>query len=448
MLRLFLNFTLLVKLLNQDFSYSFIMRKIVKNTMLEYVTRNLEIETEINHHRIFEYNQKKIIKGEIIYLCEREIRLEDNFALQFAIKNAKDLNANLRVITPKIHYEHWLKSDFINNQIMQVKNNFINAGLDFEIVEDVLSFIKQKEIAVLIIDFNPILERSWLNEVNCKIYEIDGHNIIPARFVSNKQEYSAGIFRPKIYYNISEFLTEFPAFGKQKTSADLVLEDFIKNKLIKYNEFRNNPTLDYTSNLSKYLNLGFISSQRVAIEVVKSNASRENKEAFLEELVVRKELADNFCLYAKGFKTIDSIPNWAKQTLENHRFDLRTYLYSLDELENCLTHDSLWNASQKQLVNEGKIHGYLRMYWAKKILEWTISTEQALNYAIYLNDKYAFDAPSANGYVGILWAIAGLHDRAFRDWEVTGKIRRFSYGSIKRNFDIKKYIDKYNTKFV
>ena len=163
----------------------------------------------------------------------------------------------------------------------------------------------------------------------------------------------------------------------------------------------------------------------------------------MEELIVRKELADNFCLYTKDFKTFDGIPNWAKQSLSVHSSDIRNYIYTSEELENAKTHDNLWNASQIQLIKEGRIHGYLRMYWAKKILEWTKSPDEALKIAIYLNDKYALDSPSPNGYVGILWAIGGLHDRAFQDWEVTGKIRRMSYDSTKRKFKIQDYIDKY-----
>ena len=178
--------------------------------------------------------------------------------------------------------------------------------------------------------------------------------------------------------------------------------------------------------------MGFISSQKIAIKVIESSVSNDNKEAFLEELIVRKELSDNFCLYAKNFKDFSSVPNWAKISLESHKYDLRTYIYSTLELEQAKTHDSLWNASQIQLIKEGKIHGYLRMYWAKKILEWTSTPVKALQTAIYLNDKYAYDAPSANGYVGILWAIGGLHDRAFNDYPVTGKIRRMTYDSIKK----------------
>ena len=197
------------------------------------------------------------------------------------------------------------------------------------------------------------------------------------------------------------------------------------------------------SGLSKYLNLGFISSQRVALEVIKSGVNDINKEVFLEELIVRKELADNFCLHANSFKDFSSIPNWAKVSLENHMYDIRPYIYSIKELEKAKTQDKLWNTTQIQLIREGIIHGYLRMYWAKKILEWTLSPDEALKMAIYLNDKYAYDAPSANGYVGILWAIAGLHDRAFIDSPVTGKIRRMTYDSMKRKLNFTDYIKKY-----
>ena len=112
--------------------------------------------------------------------------------------------------------------------------------------------------------------------------------------------------------------------------------------------------------------------------------------------------------------------------------------------EKAQTQDKLWNASQNQLIKEGKIHGYLRMFWAKKIFEWSISPEEALKIAIYLNDKYAYDAPSSNGYVSILWAIAGLHDRAFQEYPVTGKIRRMTLNSLKTKFDVEEYIGRYS----
>jgi len=420
------------------------MPKIIKNTLLNYIPADFMVEQTINPTRIFELNNKPVKNGEIIYLCEREIRAKDNFALQFAIKKSKELNLPLKIIHPKINYEYKPKQKFIDSQITQAEKQFKNIGLDFEVIEkSPEEIIKNLNPALIILDFNPILKRDYLKNADFKIYEVDGHNIIPARFVSDKQEYSAATLRRKIYYKISPLLTEFDNLTTEKVEADYVLEDFIKNKLPYYAEYKNDISKDVLSGLSKYLNLGFISSQRVALEVIKSGVNDINKDVFLEELVVRKELADNFCLYSKNYKDFTSIPNWAKVSLENHMYDIRPYIYSTEELEKAKTHDTLWNATQIRLIREGIIHGYLRMYWAKKILEWTPSPKEGLKTAIYLNDKYAYDAPSANGYVGILWAIAGLHDRAFVDYPITGKIRRMTYDSLKRKYDLGDYLNKY-----
>ena len=418
------------------------MPKIIKNTILNYAPNNFETEYNINPARIFELNNNPIKTGNIIYLCARELRAKDNFALQFALRKSQELNLPLKIIHSKINYEYQPKNEFINNQIIQAEKQFKQIGLGFEIIEkypaEIIDNIKP---ALLILDFNPILKRNYLSNLDCKIYEIDGHNIIPARFVSDKQEYSAATLRRKIYHNIYLFLTEFNNLTTEKVEADYILEDFIKIKLPYYAEYKNFPDKNITSGLSKYLNLGFISSQRVALEVIKANVSSENKEAFLEELTVRKELSDNFCLYAKSFKNFSSVPDWAKNSLQVHKFDLRLRIYSSAELENAETQDKLWNAAQRQLVTSGVIHGYLRMYWAKKILEWTASPDEALKIAIYLNDKYAYDSPSANGYVGILWAIAGLHDRAFVDYPITGKIRRMTDSSIKKKYNLTAYLN-------
>ena len=417
------------------------MPRIVKNTLLNYIPQNFEVENFVNPVRIFDFNNKPIQKGKIVYLCEREIRIKDNFSLQFALQKSKELNLPLKIIHPKINYEHLPKEKFIIRQLIQVQQNFAKLNLDFEIADTTpLAIIKTINPALLIIDFNPILNRAWLKNVAFKVIEVDGHNIVPARYVSDKHEYSAATIRAKIYHNIYPFLSEFNNLTTEKVEADYVLEEFIKSKLANYAKFKNNPSKNILSGLSKYLNLGFISSQRVALDVIKSRASAENKEAFLEELIVRKELADNFCLYNKRFKSFKGIPSWAKNSLESHKEDFRPYIYTMEEIESATTHDNLWNATQNQLKREGIIHGYLRMYWAKKILEWTISADVALQIAIYLNDKYAYDAPSANGYVGILWAIGGLHDRAFTDYPVTGKIRRMTYQSIKRKYDLDNYL--------
>jgi len=416
------------------------MPKIVKYSLLKYISNKFPLEEKINTLRIKDLNNKTIKKGCVIYLIERELRLNNNPALIFAIQKAQELNLDLKIVHPHVKYNNKAKQRFIDNLIDEAGENFKKANLNFIIYQGNISDLNP---ALLIIDFNPILDRNYLKAADYKIYEIDGHNIIPARYISNKQEYGAMTMRRKIYFNISEFLTEFKPISDIKTEAEYILDNFIKNKLPYYAEFKNDFSKNIHSGLSKYLNLGFISSQKAAIEIIKSKNDDINKEIFLEELIIRKELADNFCLYCKNYKTFNCIPNWAKTSLKEHKQDIRPYIYNLKEYESAKTHDKLWNAIQTQLIKEGTIHGYLRMYWAKKILEWSKDPFKALKYAIYLNDKYAYDAPCANGYTGILWAMGALHDRAFKDYFITGKIRRMTYNSIKNKYDIKKYIEKF-----
>ena len=166
------------------------MPRIIKNTILNYIPTDFVIEKNINPARIFEFNNKPIKNGEIIYLCEREIRVKDNFALQFALQKSKELNLPLKIIYPKTFYEYRPKQEFIDNQIAQTEKQFKNTGLDFEVIEKTpAEIIKYLNPALIILDFNPILKRDYLKDINCKIYEVDGHNIVPARFVSDKQEY-------------------------------------------------------------------------------------------------------------------------------------------------------------------------------------------------------------------------------------------------------------------
>ena len=284
------------------------MPRITKNTLLKYLSDKIAIEKAVNPARIFEINNKSTKVCNILYLCEREIRAKDNFALQFALQKSNELNLPLKIIHPKINYEYLPKQKFIDEQIQQAQRIFQNLNLDFEIVDKTpYEIVKNLNLALLIIDFNPILKRDWLKKVNFKVFEIDGHNIIPAKYISDKQEYSAATLRRKIYHNIYPFLTEFEHLTNEKVEADYVLEEFIEKKLPHYAEFKNNPSKNVLSGLSRYLNCGFLSSQKAALAVIKSDISTENKEMFLEELITRKELADNFCLHTKNFKDFSSI---------------------------------------------------------------------------------------------------------------------------------------------
>ncbi len=224
-----------------------------------------------------------------------------------------------------------------------------------------------------------------------------------------------------------------------EAAARAQLSDFLSRRLHRYDSDRNDPTLDGQSNLSPYLHFGQISAQRAAIQALAGTADTTS---FLEELVVRRELAENFCYYNPNYDSVAGFPDWAKETLRSHERDRREYLYSILELEAARTHDDLWNAAQKEMQCLGKMHGYLRMYWAKKILEWTKSPADAMRIAIYLNDRYELDGRDPNGYTGIAWSIGGVHDRAWKEREIFGKVRYMSYNGARAKFDVKAYINK------
>jgi deoxyribodipyrimidine photo-lyase len=164
------------------------------------------------------------------------------------------------------------------------------------------------------------------------------------------------------------------------------------------------------------------------------------KEAFLEELITRRELADNFCYYQPHYDGVEGFPAWARNTLEEHRKDKRDPFYPFEAFEEGNTHDPLWNAAQRETVMHGTMPGYLRMYWAKKILEWSPSPEEAMVTAITLNDRYQLDGRDPNGYAGIAWSIGGVHDRPWFERPIFGKIRYMSQGGCRRKFDVDAYI--------
>jgi deoxyribodipyrimidine photo-lyase len=218
----------------------------------------------------------------------------------------------------------------------------------------------------------------------------------------------------------------------------------VQNKGNGYDERRNDPTQEGQSNLSPYLHFGQISAQRVALTVSASTLPKKDKDAFLEELIVRRELSDNFCYYTKDYASVDAFPEWAQKTLAEHRHDKREYVYTYATFAKAKTHDELWNAAQRELLRTGKMHGYMRMYWAKKILEWTNDPETAMAIAIKLNDTYELDGRDPNGYTGIAWSIGGVHDRAWFDRPIFGKIRYMSANGARSKFDVDAYI-KANT---
>jgi deoxyribodipyrimidine photo-lyase len=423
--------------------------------------------------------------GPVVYWMSRDQRVHDNWALTLAQEYSKKYNLPLSVvfsIKSKFLDATIRQYDFMIKGLEEVETELNDKNISFFLLEGtpeetIPNFIKKHNVSLLITDFSPLkIGRKWRESIAKKIdipmLEVDTHNIIPCWFVSNKQEFGAYTLRPKINKLLKEFLVEIPRISKsthtiKKEKIDWknvykkldvnkevkpvdwvtpgykagmhVLKLFIENKLDKYDELRNDPTKDYQSNLSPYLHFGQVSAQRVALEVDKFSKPSP-KEAYLEELIIRKELSDNYCYFNHNYDNTDGFPDWAKKTLAETKNDKREYVYTKHELENSKTHDPLWNAAQNQMRNTGKMHGYLRMYWAKKLLEWTKTPEDALEIGIYLNDKYELDGRDPSGYTGLAWSIGGVHDRAWFPRPVFGKIRYMNYNGCKSKFDVEKYI--------
>jgi deoxyribodipyrimidine photo-lyase len=232
-----------------------------------------------------------------------------------------------------------------------------------------------------------------------------------------------------------------PLYRGGEQRARSALETFIDRKLESYVENRNHPDRYGTSDMSPYLRFGCISPVAVLREVIESGGRKEEILAFVEEAFVRRELAENFTFYNANYRSLACLPDWARRTLGDHRADPREALFRLEELEAGTTGDELWDASQHEMVKTGKMAGYLRMYWGKRVIGWTQTPEDALRYLLYLNDKYEIDGRSPNGYAGILWCF-GKHDRAFAERPVYGKIRYMSPAAQKKKFDVDAYIKK------
>jgi len=372
--------------------------------------------------------------------------------------------------------------------LKEIEHNLKEKNIPFMMLtgqpyKEIPAFLNSIKAGYLITDFDPLrIKQQWQKKVNQAISipfdEVDTHNIVPCRVASQKQEYAARTIRPKIHRLLNDYLFDPPQLQKHpvecninfapvnwknihsslkidqtvsevdwltpgEEAANKMLDHFITRKLDKYGQDRNDPACDALSNMSPYLHFGQISALQIALKVNRAKANEESKESYLEELIVRKELSDNYCFYNSDYDNLKAIPEWVKKTYEAHKDDIRPYLYTLKELENAQTHEDAWNACQLEMIKTGKMQGYMRMYWAKKIFEWTESPEQALEFAIYLNDKYELDGRDPNGYTGIMWSIAGVHDRGWTERPVFGKIRYMNYNGLKSKFNIKAYIDKW-----
>jgi deoxyribodipyrimidine photo-lyase len=426
---------------------------------------------------------KSEISGPVVYWMSRDQRVKDNWALLYAVSRAKELGTSVSVVfalAPKFLGATRRQYDFMLSGLKEVESDLAKKGIPFSLlvgepVETLVKYFNENKIAEVVVDFSPLrIGREWralvARQIPIAMSEVDAHNIVPAWVASDKQEFSARTIRPKIQKLLGEFLVPFPSLPKQgealepktnwqeigkKLECDegvapvlqiksgekagaKVLNNFINQVLPQYEVLKNDPNKNGQSELSPYLHFGQISAQMVALEVAKTVRTK-SRDAFLEELIIRRELSENFCLFNPHYDSVEGFPNWAKKTLSEHAEDKREYVYSLSDFESAKTHDNLWNSAQQQMVKTGKMHGYMRMYWAKKILEWTKNPEQAMAIAIYLNDKYELDGRDPNGYAGIAWSIGGVHDRPWFNRPVYGMIRYMNASGAKSKFDVGEY---------
>eukprot|EP00116_Pleurobrachia_bachei_P005365 sb/3465627/ len=220
---------------------------------------------------------------------------------------------------------------------------------------------------------------------------------------------------------------------------------FFSNDLHRYKEKRNDPSVNAISDLSPWLHAGHISAQRVIIEAnYYQKQFPRSVEKFIDETVTWSEMSDNYCYYNENYDNINGAPDWARETLEKHASDERQWVYTCEQWEKAETHDNLWNAAQLQLVKSGKMHGYMRMYWAKKILEWSATPKEAIEIGVYLNDKFSLDGADSNGFNGVMWSIAGVHDPPkWGERPIFGLIRYQSYKGCLVKFPIQRYISRW-----
>lgn len=225
-----------------------------------------------------------------------------------------------------------------------------------------------------------------------------------------------------------------------RREAERRLQHFLGCNLRRYAKFNREPSAQATSGLSPYLHFGMISSLEIALAVREYAAEHKLiADEFLEELIVRRELAFNFARFSPKLDCLEALPEWARATLRKHDRDKREFVYTREQFERAATHDALWNAAQTELLKDGVIHGYYRMYWGKKIIEWSSTHDEALATMIYLNDRYTLDGRDPNTYTNILWCF-GLHDRPWTERPIFGMIRYMSLDGMRRKTDVDAYI--------
>lgn len=427
----------------------------------------------------------------VLYWMQASQRVTCNHALAYAMDEANRLHLPLLVYFgltddyPEAYERHYR---FMVEGLLEVKKELWDMGIQFIVLKDTPSTgaVKLSEKAALLVTDRGYLslQRKWRSEAaeaaSCPMFQVESDVLVPADETSMKEEYSAATIRRKIERLIPEYalplerrkmenssLAISPAFPsipfedaesvmeelsvnrEVSTVSHLYkggysearrrLDEFIKHRLDFYADKRNDPSENLGSDLSPYLHFGQISPLEIYLSLKDHHS--ENKRVFLDELIVRRELAVNFVLHNPNYDSFASITSFARETLLAHQEDERPYLYTLKELEEGKTHDPYWNAAQLEMVHTGKMQGYMRMYWGKKIIEWTESPQTAYETALHLNNKYNLDGRDPNGFAGVAWCF-GKHDRGWKERPIFGKVRYMNANGLERKFDMKTYVEK------
>ena len=443
----------------------------------------------IQSERIRTLNNKLPRDGKyVLYWMQAAQRAEYNHALEYAIRMANRLKKPVIVFFgvtenwPEANQRHYY---FMLEGLREVRKDLEAKGIQMVIKlkpPDLGAIELAKEAALVVVDAGQLrIQRKWrknvAGKIDCPLYEVETNLIVPVEEASSKENFSAGTLRPRITKKLDYYLVplnhkrprldslgfKFPAFNIDRidkalsklnidrsvakvdsfhggtSEAKRLLRDFLPNKLDAFAELRNDPNADCVSHMSPYLHFGQISPLYIALRVLET--SSRGKNAYLEELIVRRELSHNFVFYNDRYDSFASLAPWATRTLNFHRRDKREYVYSLEQFEKARTHDPYWNAAQRQMLLTGKMHGYMRMYWGKKILEWSRNPQAGFKIALYLNNKYELDGRGPNAFAGVAWCF-GKHDRAWGERPVFGKIRYMNAAGLTRKFDADAYVRK------
>jgi deoxyribodipyrimidine photo-lyase len=419
----------------------------------------------------------------VLYWMQQSQRVRLNHALEYAVERANHLHLPVIVgfgLTgdyPEANRRHY---SFMLQGLKEVANDLEERGIAFVLrrgsPDDVASRLARKA-ALVVCDRGYLRhQKRWRERVArataCRVAQVESDVVVPVDVASDKEEIGARTLRPRIHrvwdrylkglrggkilrsarglglksdlslrrLSLDDSVSPVTRFSGGHSEARRRLDRFLRYRLNGYAGKRSEPGAWHSTMLSPYLHFGQISPLEIALAVRRSRAGTpEDRDSLLEELVVRRELAVNFVHYNRHYDSYRCLPKWAARTLEEHRDDRRETIYTRSQLESAATHDPYWNAAMREMVHTGFMHNYMRMYWGKKILEWSRSPAAAFRTALHLNNKYFLDGRDPNSFAGVAWCF-GLHDRAWGERPVFGKVRYMNARGLERKFDMERYI--------